>query len=107
MFVATPAEEAVADGSINQQNAAGMEASFLVSLEIAKKKKPHTIEEQLIVPGAKIMVKLVLGEKSAEKLCYFPFERYCPQLNMSAFSGYQRTGDTGNKKCWFVQHPNR
>ena len=45
-----------------------MEASFLVSLEIAKKKKPHTIGEQPIVPCAKTMFKLVLGEKSVETL---------------------------------------
>lgn len=57
-----------ASGSFHQQNAAVVEASFLVSLEIAKKKKPHTIEEELILPCAKTMVKLVLGEKSAEKL---------------------------------------
>ena len=47
-----------ADGSINQQNAEGMQA-FLVALE--REKKPHTIREQLIVPCAKIMVKLVSG----------------------------------------------
>ena len=32
-----------ASGSFHQQNAAVVEASFLVSLERAKKKKPHTI----------------------------------------------------------------
>ncbi|XP_063847651.1 SCAN domain-containing protein 3-like [Scylla paramamosain] len=44
-----------ASGFFNQQNAAIVEASFLVSLEIAKKKKPHTIEEELILPCAKTM----------------------------------------------------
>ena len=57
-----------ASGSFHQQMFAVVEASFLVSLEIAKKKKPHTIGEELILPCAKIIVKLVLGEKSAEKL---------------------------------------
>ena len=52
-----------ADGSINQQNAAGMDASCLVSLEIAGKKKPHTVGEQLIVPCAKTVVKLALGKR--------------------------------------------
>ena len=57
-----------ASGSFHQQNAAVVDASFLVSLEIAKKKKPHTIGEELILPCAKTMVKLALGEKSAKKL---------------------------------------
>ena len=41
-----------ARGSFHQQNAAVVEASFLVSLEIAKEKKPHTIGEELILPCA-------------------------------------------------------
>ena len=32
-----------ASGSFHQQNASVVEASFLIYLEIAKKKKPHTI----------------------------------------------------------------
>ena len=56
-------------GSFHQQNAAAVKASYLVSLEIAWKKKPHTIGEELILPRAKTMVRLKLGEKSVEKLC--------------------------------------
>ena len=41
-----------ASGSFHQQNAAVVESSFLVSFEIAKKKKPHTIGEELILPCA-------------------------------------------------------
>ena len=37
-----------ASGSFHQQNAAVVEASFLVTFEKAKKKKPHTIGEELI-----------------------------------------------------------
>ena len=56
-----------ASGSFHQQNAAVVEASFPVSFEIAKKKKPHTIGEELILPCAKTMVNLALGEKSANE----------------------------------------
>ena len=57
-----------ASGSFYQQNASVVEASFLVFLELAKKKKAQTIGEELILPCAKTMVKLALGEKSAKKL---------------------------------------
>ena len=40
-------------GVFQQQNRAAVEATFVVSLRIAKAKKPHTIAEQLILPWAK------------------------------------------------------
>ncbi|XP_045109119.1 zinc finger BED domain-containing protein 5-like [Portunus trituberculatus] len=49
-----------ANSSFHQQNAAVVEASFLVSLKIAKK-KPHTIGEELILPCAKTMNILEAG----------------------------------------------
>ena len=52
-----------ASGSIHQQNAAVVDASFHVSLEITKEKRPHTVGEELILPCSKTMVKLVLGRK--------------------------------------------
>lgn len=45
-----------------------MEASFLVSLRIAKCGKPHTIGEELILPAAKDMVTCMLGVPSAKQL---------------------------------------
>lgn len=45
-----------------------VEASFLVSLRIAKCKKPHTIGEELILPTAKDMVTCMSGESSAKQL---------------------------------------
>ncbi|XP_045109127.1 zinc finger BED domain-containing protein 5-like [Portunus trituberculatus] len=75
-----------ASGSFHQQNAAVVEASFLVALEIAKKKKPHTIGEELILPCAKTMVKLVLGEKSAEKLNAISLSNNTVQRRISQIS---------------------
>uniref|UniRef100_A0A0P4VR47 Uncharacterized protein n=1 Tax=Scylla olivacea TaxID=85551 RepID=A0A0P4VR47_SCYOL len=73
-----------ASGSFHQQNV--VEASFPVSLEIAKKKKPHTIGEELILPCAKTMVKLVLGEKSAEKLNAISLSNNAVQRRISQIS---------------------
>ena len=39
-----------------------------MALQIAKQKKPHTIGETLIKPCALSMVKLILGEISAQKI---------------------------------------
>ena len=52
-----------ADGVVHAQNA-GIEASFRISLEIAKHKKPHNIAEELILPCIKIMNGLILGRES-------------------------------------------
>ena len=57
-----------ASGYFCQQSTASVQASFDVALQIAKHKKPHTIEETLIKPCALNMVKLVLGETSAKKI---------------------------------------
>ncbi|XP_072391924.1 zinc finger BED domain-containing protein 5-like [Diabrotica undecimpunctata] len=45
-----------------------VEASFLVSLRIAKSGKAHTIGEELLLPAAKDMVTCMLSEASAKKL---------------------------------------
>lgn len=45
-----------------------VEASFLVSYQIAKCGKPHTIGEELIFPATKAIVKCMLGEDQAKKL---------------------------------------
>ena len=43
-------------------------ASYIVAYKVAQAKKPHTIVEQLVLPCAKEMVRLVLGEEAAKKL---------------------------------------
>ena len=45
-----------------------VQASYEVSLMIAKQKKAHTIGENLILPAAKAMVRCVLGDESEKKL---------------------------------------
>ena len=48
-------------GIYQQQLFACIEASYLVSLRIARKHKPHTIGEDLILPCAKDMIQLIFG----------------------------------------------
>ena len=55
-------------GGYHQQNAASVQASYEVALEIAKQKKPHTIGETLVKPCLLKTVKLILGEASEAKM---------------------------------------
>ena len=50
-------------GVYSQQSIACIEASYVVSLRIAKQHKPHTIGEDLILPCAKDMVRIVFGNE--------------------------------------------
>ena len=59
-------------GSFYKQNAALVEASYYVALQIAKQNKPHTIGETLIRPCASKMVELVLGNENRKKLDAIP-----------------------------------
>ncbi len=49
-----------------------LEASFLVSLRIAKAKKPHTIAEDLLLPAAIDMCRLMIGDNEASRLKTIP-----------------------------------
>jgi zinc finger BED domain-containing protein 5/7/8/9 len=49
-----------------------LEASFLVSLRIAKAKKPHTLGEDLILPAAVDMCRVVIGDHEATRLKGIP-----------------------------------
>jgi zinc finger BED domain-containing protein 5/7/8/9 len=49
-----------------------LEASFLVALHIAKAKKPHTIGEELLLPAAVDMCRLMIGESEANRLKSIP-----------------------------------
>ena len=55
-------------GLFQQQNIAAVEASYLVALKIAKAKKPHTIAEELLLPCAKDIVRLMIGQEYVKKL---------------------------------------
>ena len=48
------------------------EASYHVSLKIAKAKKPHNIAEELIKPSCVDMVNLLCGEKAARRIQTIP-----------------------------------
>ncbi|XP_042243550.1 zinc finger BED domain-containing protein 5-like [Homarus americanus] len=48
-------------GAFKETNQEVTEASYVVALEIAKQKKPHTIGENLIKPCSLKMVEIVLG----------------------------------------------
>ena len=55
-------------GVFQQRNRAAVKATFVVSLRIAKAKKPHTIAEQLILPCAKDINRILIGKEAESKL---------------------------------------
>ena len=55
-------------GVFQQQNQAAVEATFVVSLRIAKAKKPHTIADQFILPCAKDINRILIGKEAESKL---------------------------------------
>ncbi|XP_066964227.1 protein FAM200C-like [Macrobrachium rosenbergii] len=57
-----------ATGSFQEKRGNIVEASYRVAYSVARKKKPHTIAEEIILPCAKEMVRLVLGAEAAQKL---------------------------------------
>ena len=59
-------------GKCQQINENALEASYRVSLRIAKAKNPHTIGEELIMPCAKEIVSLMIGEDIVSKLGIIP-----------------------------------
>lgn len=58
-------------GRFFQETSAAVKVSYKVSLIIAKQKKAHTTEEDLVLPAAKEMVGCALGDESA-KSHYLP-----------------------------------
>ena len=59
-------------GVFSQQSIACIEASYVVSLRIARQHRPHTIGEDLILPCAKDMVRIVFGNVFANNLSSIP-----------------------------------
>lgn len=55
-------------GKYYKQNAAAVEASYLVALRIARAMKPHTIGEDLLLPAAKDIVRVMIGDEFVTKL---------------------------------------
>ena len=55
-------------GGVHRQNAALVEASFVIAYQIAKKKKPHTIAEELVMPCMKDVVRILIGPEQAKLL---------------------------------------
>lgn len=55
-------------GKYHQQNVAAVEASYLVALRIARAMKPHTIAEDLLLPAAKDIVRVMIGPEFVKKL---------------------------------------
>ena len=49
-----------------------LEESFLVSLRIAKAKKAYTIAQELILPSAMEMCRLLIGDDDAQRLMSIP-----------------------------------
>jgi hypothetical protein len=53
-------------GKYHKQNIAAVEASYLVALRIARAMKPHNIAEELLLPAAKDIVRVMI----ASRICY-------------------------------------
>ncbi|XP_066450060.1 SCAN domain-containing protein 3-like [Eleutherodactylus coqui] len=52
----------------HKHNVAAVEASYLVALRIARAMKPHTIAEDLLLPAAKDIVRVMIGNEYVQKL---------------------------------------
>ncbi|XP_054573034.1 LOW QUALITY PROTEIN: zinc finger BED domain-containing protein 5-like, partial [Eptesicus fuscus] len=55
-------------GKYHNQNIAAIKASYLVALRIARAMKPHTIAEDLLLPAAKDIVPVMIGDEFVTKL---------------------------------------
>ena len=73
-------------GPFQEQTRSALRASYLVSMRIAKEKKPHTIAEKLILPCCKDIVNSMFGEESAKKLNVIPLSDNTVQRRISDIS---------------------
>jgi hypothetical protein len=73
-------------GSYQTQNERALEASYRVAYLVAQKQKPHTIAENLILPAAKEMVRLVIGEDASKKLNQIPLSNNTIQRRVEDIS---------------------
>ncbi|XP_070275267.1 SCAN domain-containing protein 3-like [Myotis yumanensis] len=62
-------------GKYHKQNVAAIEASYLLALRNARAMKPHTIAENLLLPVAKGIVRVMIGDKFVTKLSAISFSK--------------------------------
>lgn len=76
-----------------------MEASFLVSIKIAKFGKPHTIGEELLLPAAKNMVTCMFGKSSAKQLDMMQVSNkiVCRSIESIAIECKRKCNNSGQK----------
>ena len=55
-------------GTHHERTTNAVRASYIVAYKVAQAEKPHTIVEKLLLPCAKEMVRLVVGDDAARKL---------------------------------------
>ncbi|BFZ22861.1 hypothetical protein BsWGS_25900 [Bradybaena similaris] len=55
-------------GKYHKQNVSAVEASYLMALRIARAMKPQTIAEDLLLPAAKDIVRVVIGDEFVTRL---------------------------------------
>ncbi|XP_068227660.1 protein FAM200C-like [Palaemon carinicauda] len=55
-------------GTYQQTNISIVKDSYVIALQVAKAKKPHTTGESLLKPCTVYSVRLVLGEESSQKM---------------------------------------
>jgi hypothetical protein len=73
------------------------EASYVIALEIAKQKKPHTIGEILIKHCVLKLVEIVVGNGLGEKTCTsFTIKQYCSKENQRYGHWHQGSSCAGD-----------
>ena len=83
-----------------------LKASYLVSLRIAKSKKPHTIGETLVLPCAIDMVGELLGAEAAKKIKSVPLSNDTVSRRISELSSdvkQQLFSRLRASKCFAIQ----
>uniref|UniRef100_A0A3P9KG16 BED-type domain-containing protein n=1 Tax=Oryzias latipes TaxID=8090 RepID=A0A3P9KG16_ORYLA len=83
------------------ENAKATEASYKVSLLIAKAGKPHSIGENLVKPAAKVMANILFGGKAGDEINRIPLsnDTLVTRLRQSQFFSLQldESIDLGNE----------
>uniref|UniRef100_A0A3P9HV02 Uncharacterized protein n=1 Tax=Oryzias latipes TaxID=8090 RepID=A0A3P9HV02_ORYLA len=68
------------------ENAKATEASYKVSLLIAKAGKPHSIGENLVKPAAKVMANILFGGKAGDEINRIPLSNDTVQRRIKAMA---------------------
>ena len=75
------------DGTFQRQSKSDLMASYIVSLRIAKAKKPRVIGEELILPCAKDIVHHMIGDKAVKSLESVSLSNNTVQRRITDMSG--------------------